>query len=228
MTRSYEAQTKAIWNTDQTLPSCWPFGFLHCSSQTCCYFGGYFPHSPCCQSCTCPTALGAARLSPGPAEHHSVCCEGLQGLPVFQAQMLHQQPPPLRPRTSLEFKACACRSVCRAGWFRKLVALQPPASAGSRQERGGKGLSGADSETEPAGAGWESAGSGTAEKDREAEPGGLRHPREPHCLLLPGRGHLPASGAWGAQGFAVPSQGLGALSGQASLFFTLRNRSEDP
>lgn len=86
MTRSYEAQTKAIWNTDQTLPSRWLFRFLLCSSQTCCYFGGYFPHSPCCQGCICATAPSAPRLSPAPAQHHNVCCEGLQGLPVFQAQ----------------------------------------------------------------------------------------------------------------------------------------------
>lgn len=66
--------------------------------------------------------------------------QGWRGCPSAkpEAQVLHQQ-----PRTSLEDTACAYR-----------LFFQPPASAGSRQEHGGKRLSRADSQTKPPGALW--------------------------------------------------------------------------
>lgn len=100
-----------------------------------------------------------------------------------RAQVSHRQPHPLRPRTSPEDKACADGPALGAGCFRKAVGLtSAPASAGSRQERG-EALSGADSETKPAGARWESSGSGTAESGGGA---GAEGPGQPRGPLLPG------------------------------------------
>lgn len=113
---------------------------------------------------------------------------GWRGCPCSKpkAQVLNQQPRSLQPRTSLEDKASPYRSACRAGSFRKLVARQPPASVGSRQEHGGKRLSGADSETKPFGALWVIAGFATAEICSEPDAEMPCHPREQHRLLLPG------------------------------------------
>lgn len=78
---------------------------------------------------------------------------------------------------------------------------QPPASAGSRQEHGGKDLSRADSETKPFGARWEIAAFATAEKCSGADAEVPCQPRELHCLRCSSsRGCLPASRSLASSG----------------------------
>lgn len=96
MTRSYEAADKshlenrsdfAIALAFQEISALFELNLL--------LFWGLFSSLrfvPCCKGCACLTALVSRRLSPAPAHHQNVCCDGLEGLPVFQAQGTSVEP----------------------------------------------------------------------------------------------------------------------------------------